>query len=418
MTERTLLIKERGQTDVSRDVWVTLSEDRNFRRLLETGVVAVSLLPSGRVRLQGACYVGRARCAHVDIDLQEKVPGALEALLPYATSATFRVERVPRAASDVGSLIGLLIEQFLAAASTYTSRSREFTYVRERMFGSLAGGRIDVAKSLVLRARGLGHLLAFDKDVVTLSTPLNRVVLAALIEVERLAHIVDIRSAITTRARGLALLFADCRDTQVLFGDRSHLARLANDVAVSHQLPQESDVAALASVILARQSFESRTETGSRVPRSWFLNLESLFERAVITVLRETVAAGTSVFRGGERPQPVFRRSASKYRAHPDIILNSDGGQVTVGDVKYKNWAGTASPSDLYQILVHTSAFCGTTSFLVFPHDEYLALPLGEAATGSITWIFCLDIMDFANSIARMVEVLGVDRSIGPAAAD
>ena len=144
----------------------------------------------------------------------------------------------------------------------------------------------------------------------------------------------------------------------------------SSDLTTSHLTPRQKDVAALASVILAHESFGRRKKIWPLVPRSWFLNLENLFEQAVISQLKKVVSPGTSVSRGGESPQSIFERETGVYRAHPDVVLVREDGRVTVGDVKYKNWSGTAVASDLYQLLVHTSAFSGITSFLVFPHVE------------------------------------------------
>ena len=413
MSELGVSVRERGQTDVAQDTWAVLSGEASFVRLLEGGVLSAALLPGGRVRLQGECFVGWAQCGDVAIDIQEKVPGALGALLCYATHSAFRIEHARSPASDLGTLAVLLIRQFLAAVTEYASGSREFVYERQRRVGSLVGGRIDIAGSLQLRARGLGHLLAFDKDVVSFNTALNRVVFAALMEVGRLAKVIGVGAADVARARGLALLFSDCRDVEVLFGERARLVRTASDLATSCRTPQQRDIAALASALLAHESFERRTATRAEVPRAWFLNLERLFERAVIVRLREAAPPGTTVSRGGEGPRPIFRRGTGTYSAYPDVVLSRSDGGVTVGDVKYKNWAGAAAASDIYQLLVHTSAFSGTVSFLVYPHDEYQAISLGEAVTGTDTWLFALDVRNLGDGVTRMADALGLDTSIG-----
>ena len=412
MSERRVCVRERGQTDVASDTWAVLSEDREFRRLLEGGILTATLLPHGRTRLQGACYVGWVRCGDVEIEIQEKVPGALKTLLSYATNTAFRIEHLQSPASDLGALTVLLIQQFLSAVTEYASRAREFVYERQRRVGSLAGGRIDIAASVQLRARGLGHLLAFDKDIVSFKTPLNRVVLAALMEVERLARVIDVGAEDVAAARGLALLFHDCRDVEVLFGDRSLLVRAASDLATSGRTLQLRDIAGLASALLAHESFERRTATWREVPRAWFLNLERLFEHAVISELRGALP-GTNVAGAGEGSRGVFRGERKTYGANPDIVVTGSGGRVTVGDVKYKNWTGEAVASDIYQLLVHTAAFAGTVCFLVYPHDEYQAISLGEAVTGTNTWLFALDVRNLGDGVARMADTLGLDASMG-----
>ena len=80
-----------------------------------------------------------------------------------------------------------------------------------------------------------------------------------------------------------------------------------------------------------------------------------------------------------------------------------------MGDVKYKGWSGAAVASDLYQLLIHTAAFSGTQSFLVFPNDEYRAMRLGKAVTGSDTWLFALDLRNLTKSVSLMAHDLGIE---------
>ena len=409
MISHKLFVRERDQTDVDPVIWAALSADTAFRHLLDTGILSAILLSNGLTRLRGACYVGRAQCADVEIEIQEKVPGALQSLLAYATGSAFRIEPTKSRASDLGQLTLLLIQQFLAGVTGYASRSRQFVYAQERKVGSLGGGKIEFAKSIQLRARGLGHLLAFKKDVITFNTLLNRVILAALMEVTRIGRVIDIDAATVQRARGLSLLFSDCRDSRLLTGRRSVFARDASSLTASHLAEEEKDVAALASVILAHEGFEWDATTCSHVPRSWFLNLENLFERAIVLQLRKLACPNASVSTGGESPQPIFDRQTGIYHAHPDVVVAHRDGLVIVGDVKYKNWSDRAVSSDLYQLLIHTAAFSGARSFLVFPCDEYKAIWLGRAVTGADTWLFALDLRNLKESVTRMANDLGIE---------
>ena len=347
------------------------------------------------------------------IEIQEKVAGALASLLSYATGSAFRVERTQSPSSDIGQLTLLLIQQFLAAVRRYVSQSRHFMYEQEQKVGCLVGGQIDVGTSIRLRARGLGHLLAFNKSVITFNTLLNRVVLATLIEIERIAQLIEIDPVVMEGTRGLALLFSDCRDAQLLNGDRSTFARDAQNLADTPLTQEQQDVVALASVVLAHEGFEWDARTGSHVPRSWFLNLERLFEQAVVVELRELAKTNASVYGGVTQPQPIFRRRTSIYRAHPDVVVAQKDGRIVVGDVKYKDWSGKAVASDLYQLLVHTAALSGTQSFLVFPNDEYQAIRLGRAVTGAETWLFALNVTNLKQGVAQMATELGIEAGDG-----
>ena len=286
----------------------------------------------------------------------------------------------------------------------YVSRSREFVYERQRKIGSLAGGRIDVGQSLQLRARGLGHLLAFDKNAITFNTELNRVILKALMEVSRLAQLIAIEPRDIERARGLALLFSDCLEARLLVADRGTFSQIASDLVQACTVPEHKDVAALAAVIVAHESFERNAEKGWDIPRAWFLNLEKLFERAVVSELKQGISPTTSLFSGFDRPRPIFERYRGMYTAHPDIVLSNGRGTVIVGDVKYKNWTGTPVAADIYQLLAHTAAYSGTRGFLVFPSHEYKMVQLGKAVTGADAWLFALDLNGLSESVALMAE--------------
>ena len=408
MTSANVVVKERGHTDVGATVWASLANDPSFHRLLGSGILSADLLASGLGRLRGSCYVGRAQCADLTIEVQEKVPGALQSLLSYAAGPAFRVEPTSSPASGLGPLTVLLVQQFLAAVTRYVARSRDSVYKREPMVACLVGGQIDIAKSIQLRARGLGHLLAFNKNVLTFDTPLNRTILAALIEVGRIAKLLDIGPSAVEKARGFALLFSDCRDSRVLVRDRLVLVREARDLVDSNLSPEQEDVASLAAVILAHEGFQWDRHIGSHVPRSWFLNLESLFERAVRAELQDAAPWGVSVVWGARAKRPVFEERPSQYGAQPDVILTHSDGRVVVGDVKYKDWTHGVVASDLYQLLVHTAAFSGAQSFLAFPSNEYVAVRLGKAVTNTDTWLFALDLTDLRQSVSRMVWDLGI----------
>lgn len=415
MSKDRVIVTERDHTDVDRYTWGLLSNDRSFLKLVESGILSVSVIPTGFTRLHASCYVGRAKCDDLEIEIRNKIPGALEALLSCAANSAFRIESIKSPASDLGVLTSLLIQQFVAAVAEYASVSRRFVYQQEGQVGSLAGGRIDITSSVQLRGRGLGHLLAFEKNIISFNTPLNRVVLAALMEVERLSQLMQVQLEDKAKARGLALLFSDCRDTQVIFGDRADLARLASDLSKSRLTAREKDLAALASVLLAHESFESAAKLGSQVPRSWFLNLERLFEQGVIAKLEEVTSPDIRVSRGGESPKAIFGGMTGSYRAHPDIVLHRADGDTLVGDVKYKHWSGIADASDIYQLLVHTSAFGGSRSFLVFPHDEFQAIALGRSVTACDTWLFSLDVANLSDSVGKMLNALEVGRSCSSA---
>lgn len=403
-----IAVPERGHADLSHTVWRKLQSSSGFARLLDHGVLRASVLPGGGVRLHGTCYVGRAVAGDIVVELREKVPGALASLLVHATHDAFKVERLTAPASDLGDLIGLLIRHFLSSVTAYASRGRGFRYVAEKKRGSLAGGRLDITKTVQLRARGLGHVLAFEKSAVAFDTPVNRVVLAALREVERLTGVVRLSQDDAVRARGLAMLFSDCRDADIVFGRRLALVDQAHALLQTPLSSAVRDMVALASVVLAHESFEHSESTGRSTPRSWFLNLEVLFETAVRSVLADLLSHSHRVTTAADYRRRVFGAVVGEYGAHPDLVVSRELRVEAIGDVKYKTWDGKPSEDDIYQLLVHSAAFDAPKAFLVYPSNTFEMRSLGKAVTGGSVASFAVDVRTLRRDLGRVVREMGL----------
>lgn len=409
-------VPERGSADVPRAAWTALAAADSFWRLVDRGVISVSSPSRGRFRLHGSCYVGRAHLGETVLEVHEKVEGALRALLSFATGNAFRLERLPSPASELGPLLTLLVHQFLEEVTTYVSAGRECHYSRRHEVGSLVGGRIDTTLTAQLWARGLRHLISFERNVLTYDTPTNRVVLTALREVERLARVLAMPTTDTVRARTLTMLFSDCRDARTLFCERGELARMAQDTVRAYASARTRDLLSLAGVILAHESFEHMAAPSGTVPRAWFLNLENVFELAVRTVLQDLCGDGYTVEPGGRFVRPIFERASSEFRARPDIVIRAFDGFAAVGDVKYKEWTGRAAADDLYQLLVHAAAFGSPLCFLIYPGDAFDMRFLGKSATGVETWLLAPEVGRLAEDLEKGVAAMGLaKRRVGQA---
>jgi 5-methylcytosine-specific restriction endonuclease McrBC regulatory subunit McrC len=342
------------------------------------------------------------------LELHEKIEGSLAALLGFASFDAFRIEEAPVKATELGGLIALLVRQFLSEVLAYVSRGRERHYTRRREQGSLIGGRIDMTRTLTLRARGLGHLVAFDRTVLTRNTTQNKVIFAALREVEALPSLLSIPELDIRSGRTLVQFFNDVRDRTVLFGRREDLLELA-ERALGAASPVDKDMLALAAVILAHQSFEQSPPVDAVAPRAWFLNLETLFESAVRRSLGDAFGQG-NVTKGGISMRPIFPERDVPHQADPDLIVTTPAA-VVVGDVKYKDWDGElVDRDDLYQLLVHAAAFDAPLAFLIYPADEYTSISIGESVTGADVYAFGFPVSRlressrlFAGELARLL---------------
>jgi 5-methylcytosine-specific restriction endonuclease McrBC regulatory subunit McrC len=402
-------VPERGTVDVPIVAWREASRSPVFWSLVERGVVTVEQLRGGRARLTGGCYVGRSRVAEgLVLEMHEKIAGSLAALLRFASGTDFRVKHVPGPSSELGPLIALLVTHSVDAVRRYAARGRLFMYEKLSKKGSLVGGRLDVARTTRLWARGLRHLAAFDKNVVTFNLPINRSILSALREVERIGRLIQLPRDVVARVRTMALLFDDCRNAEVLFGARTEAARRAEKLAESASDKAIADMLALAAIILSHESFEHDSSLAGTAPRSWFLNLESLFERAVRETMRAAVGSTGSVVAGRLSPPPIFPPRSDAFRANPDLVIRRGSSLPCVGDVKYKQWSRLPSASDVYQLLVHASAFGAKQAFLVFPGDAFDVQVLGDAVTGARASTYGVDVRVLDDDIKTMLQDLGV----------
>jgi 5-methylcytosine-specific restriction endonuclease McrBC regulatory subunit McrC len=317
------------------------------------------------------------------------------------------VAKVDAAASEFSGLVVLLIDQFLDAVASYVASGRKFTYGRECAVGSLVGGKLDVVKSIRLRARGLGHLLAFERNATTYRTPLNKIILVALSELERLKTLIEIPLATISKSRGLSMIFADCRDFEVLHRERTYFAAEAMRLADVEDNELIRDISSLAGLILSRQSFDGVARPFPSSPRTWFLNLENLFERAVRNLLAG-ICVNARVTRGGKSPLAIFDVERNEYRANPDIVVVSPSEHIAVGDVKYKVFDGSAEAGDVYQLLVHAEAFGASKAFLIFPSDSFTCRTLGASRQGIDTFFFGVRLTYLADDLRKVADFLSL----------
>lgn len=407
-------VPERGAKDIDAATWRDLADDPETLHLIQRKIFSASIVAADRVRLHAACHVGRATLAGLEFEITEKIPGALAALLSFATHESFRVEKTPSPASDLGHLFELLAEQFVDSVYRYVSRGRQRTYATYRSTGSIVSGRLRIAETIRLRARGQAHRVAFERPFLSGVTNLNRVLAAALREINRLASAVKLSDRLLARSRGLSVLFSDCRDTELLFGRAAVFAALAERLEADPSHKQHADLLALARVILEHASFDPVKPTEKALPRSWFVNLEDLFEEAVRSVMRELAPVGWRVSKPARKEAPGIFHGGLNYRATPDLVIEDGTKAVLVGDVKYKDLddgaddgaGGVPGQPDVYQLLVHASAFKSPTCFLVYPSDRFEERRLGAAATGQTTTCFLVDVRELRRDLKKAWGVM------------
>jgi 5-methylcytosine-specific restriction endonuclease McrBC regulatory subunit McrC len=391
-----ITVTERGHTEIGQAEWAVLQESDDFWCLVECKVLAVTALPGGRARLDGSNLVGRALCDGTVLEFNEKLPGALLALLTAGRPA-FKTVTSAAPLTELGPLVALLAQAFVEEVRDYVGAGRKWTYRIQRMTSSTIGGRLNVSATLRLRASGMRHLASFERHVISHATDLNRLLYAGLREIEVLARLMPVGEKTLSGARAISLFFDDCRDAEVVFGSSEALARSAAVLGGSAKYDKYASMLALAGVLLSHNSFDPGEAIPGIAPFSWFVNLSTLFEDTVRRRLAAVVATESLVTLGRDSTVAVFPETAVLI-ADPDMVVtNSD--LTAVGDVKYKNWSGAADASDLYQLLVHARAFGGGRGFLIYPSDSFSELHLGPAVTGCEIWLFAVDVRNLDEGL-------------------
>jgi 5-methylcytosine-specific restriction endonuclease McrBC regulatory subunit McrC len=406
-----VVLIERARSRLSATTWSALKSQPAFWHLVEHRRLRVFQVGENQIQLEATSYVGRASLDSVDIEIREKVSGALATLLKFATHAAFHIDRIESPVTQLGELAALLVREFLLSVRQYVSIGRDFQYSRQPMVSSLSGGRIDIVKTISLRARGFPHLVAFDREFIDRRTPTNRVILAALRETEKLAALIRLSQHDIAMARGLSVFFEDCRDPEIVFGKREGLADVARLLSTEPQQTRHRDLLTLANVLLSHVSFEYAERLSGTLPRAWFLNLETLFESAVRSILAELESPNFRLQPRGEHRPSIFQER--KLTANPDLVLARHDNVVAVGDMKYKyletdGWMKSVKPADLYQLLVHAAAFKARVSFLIYPDQVFDMCDLGISATGCRTFVFKVDVSSLPQSLRKAMEMMNL----------
>lgn len=82
-----------------------------------------------------------------------------------------------------------------------------------------------------------------------------------------------------------------------------------------------------------------------------------------------------------------------------------------MGDVKYKEFDGSAAASDVYQLLAHAKAFGALSAFLIFPGDTYSVRELGTSRQGIDTAFFSVRVQHLQEDLAAVAARIGCPSS-------
>jgi 5-methylcytosine-specific restriction endonuclease McrBC regulatory subunit McrC len=369
--------------------------EADYRRL-EASPAALSLVDAGILSLvrsrsvpfgvRAGPFVGRANVdAGLTISIDEKVPGALRALLGFALPTDIRAAPAPSFVEADSPVLELFASRFLDELGRHLVRGRIKEYQRQPELASVPRGRLDLRATLGHRARGRVDRVAYHRPVLSANITINRVFALALRAVEAYASVMPTSTALRVRARRLSTLFDDVSVVDMLRATPASLRRLA-DMAIADARSTDEVHRALEyarALILYLGAWSDTRDT--ELPESYFANLEVLFEEAVRVVLGEVLER--RVWKGGALNSPLFVDVTDAYIVDPDlVVLCDDDTPLIVGDVKYKDLTGTPDHSDVYQLAAHAHALGVTRTVLVYPGTTPHLERLGTTTAGVEVW--------------------------------
>lgn len=408
-------VRERGETFLPTSSLEAISRDPGFPTLVEKSILSVE--PAKKRsgwRLKAGAYVGRATLGGIDVNIVEKVPGATNALLSALAPRSFRLSKAAMRESLAGRPDAIIASMLVSAAKTYLSHGSEAEYREEHLTGAYVTGRLDVRRTAGLRARGVRHRVAFSRSVLDDDTPLNRAIFNALGVLATPTSSSEFGVHLTASARSLRSYFGLSAKTCARMSSneiRKEAARIAELSPSRYELFAQ-EAAVLASAVLEGAAFSGAP--GERIiPRSWFVNLEELFERLVRKLAADVAGEGARVgsaaeWPGGTRPPPVFPEHSRRYPSNPDLVILKSGA-MAIGDAKYKDFDKWPGASDVHQLISHAAACGAQQAGLFYPSDKgYIVTSLGPAATGCHAWAFGLDFNSPAESMRSALQSMGV----------
>jgi hypothetical protein len=206
------------------------------------------------------------------------------------------------------------------------------------------------------------------------------------------------------RIRTAAILFEDSHWQSLV-----SLPIVALDSLYADCTPQMAGIEGLAKMarMFALHFGVTASITEERMPVSWFVNLETLFEECCRRAI--AVAADQEGYRVSDWRAEVHHLlpPTMLYRADPDIVVWEGTIPIAVADPKYKDLADRQpANSDLYQILAHAKAWGVKLAELIYPSETTGDTPLGSSVDGIKVGAFFFDLRNPLESGRALLQML------------
>lgn len=259
-------------------------------------------------------------------------------------------------------LIRLFVERLFAAAREGLPRR----YVGQEADLATLRGRLDVRRQFTTLAISPDRV-ACRFDDLSVDTPLNQVMKAAVMRLSALARSADNQR----RLAELAFMLADVSvvPPRTLAWDR---------IVLDRSNKRWHDLLKLARLLLGNH-FQT-TSSGNAPGFALLFEMNTLFEEYVGRTMRRALAPmGYTVSLQGPRRFALHDEAAGRgrFQTKPDIVVHRAGRPVLIVDTKWKRLKGQidcpkrgVAQADIYQMMAYAHVYDCSRLMLLYPHHD------------------------------------------------
>jgi hypothetical protein len=270
---------------------------------------------------------------------------------------------------------------------------------------------LDIRNTLRLWAGGKWPTLSQSRTELTADLLSNQVIVAAMHLANAFVSGNPAERRNVRLARQLLAAFSDVDSRVILAAPHFRRRQLADEVLSNPRTPKVvARCVQWAKPLLLGNSLWGTDVTADSL-ETYFLNLESLFEQAV---LGAAVGSGDCLIQhGSEAPRPIFPSRPKRFLGQPDLVFLRRSKVLLIGDCKYKAFDGFPAHSDVYQLLAHAEAFGSPRAVLVYPSESCHVDLLGSVRSGTEIWIATVRPLNLRQDVMKIVSTLIPESSIG-----
>jgi len=423
------VVKEYETVDVDPSLYMDGSQLLVYPEVLERDYVSIRW-KKGRPAFFAGGYVGIIPINHrLTLDVRPKVPlDNLERIIKLSNHAPYQLSGLERAYAGhhetTGPIEEFLIDSFLDKVDEVISNGVLKIYDRRQASGSFPKGRINLAKTIALQARGSRNV-AFEWVERHPDTPQNRLLKQALLRA------LGTESGRKGKKRHARLVLSLASFSQVKECDPAEL--LEHSLIVDRDtLPDTrmyyKPALAIGKLIVQGRGIGFSTNGDDAIANSLLLDLDAAFEGYIRFVLQDlnTSTSYIRVFDGnisaevGRKkvllsPSDLESQIEKPIYATPDVVVEKYSvprvPSNIVLDMKYKDTKAVADRNDLNQLIAYAASYSSEAGIFIFPSRsveqkglQCLGLIAGIPIYQYFINLGAVNILEEEASLRRMLE--------------